>query len=242
MHTRALVREQAFEKLRNAIITGQLAPGKRLIEREICEALGISRTSVREALRRVEAEKLAKFVPQSGMTVALLSRKEIIEIYEVRASLEPIIFQRFTEIASDNEVIMLRKLFNSHPEFMSAGDDQQAIFNKVIQWTNGLNSSMGYVMDVVNHEVIRSILRQLIARISVLRARAFTQPGRLEQIITETNAVLEAIESRRPKEAAERARSYVHNARHAALEMLNLKDADLSSGLMRSEKAPTTKN
>jgi len=50
-----LVREQAFDRLRDAIINGQFPPGTRLIERELCEALGVSRTSIREALRRLEA-------------------------------------------------------------------------------------------------------------------------------------------------------------------------------------------
>jgi DNA-binding GntR family transcriptional regulator len=53
-----LRRDQALERLRNAIITGHFAPGDRLIERELCEAMGVSRTSIREVLRRLEAEQI----------------------------------------------------------------------------------------------------------------------------------------------------------------------------------------
>ena len=63
-----LVREQALERLRAAIITGHFAPGARLVERELCEAMGISRTSIREVLRRLEAEKLVRVEPMASRT------------------------------------------------------------------------------------------------------------------------------------------------------------------------------
>ena len=76
-----LVREQAFERLRDAIIGGHFAPGQRLIERELCEAIGISRTSIREVLRRLEAERLVVVEPRRGPTVARVTRKQAEEIY-----------------------------------------------------------------------------------------------------------------------------------------------------------------
>lgn len=241
MQTKALVRDQAFEKLRDAIITGKLAPGRRLIERELCEAWNISRTSVREALRRVEAEGLARFVSQRGLTVALLSRKEIIEIYEVRASLEPIIFQRFAEIASDKEIATLREMFENHPEMPRENDSAEVMTQKIMEWGNTLSLSMGHVMNVVNHEVIRSISRQLIARVAVLRTRAFTQPGRLEQTLDEIEAVVIAIERRRPHETADMARIYVRNSRNAVLSMLNVKESDPISQIAARNAVPHKK-
>ena len=83
-----LRRDQAFDRLRDAIITGHFAPGARLIERELCEAMGVSRTSIREVLRRLEAEQLIEVEPRRGPIVARLTRKQVAEIYDVRALLE----------------------------------------------------------------------------------------------------------------------------------------------------------
>src|SRR5438067_1583646 len=64
-----LVRDEAFDRLRDAIITGHFPPGARLVERELCEAMGVSRTSIREVLRRLEAEKLVRVEPRRGPEV-----------------------------------------------------------------------------------------------------------------------------------------------------------------------------
>ena len=94
-----LVRERAFEQVREAIISGRLAPGTRLIERELCEAMGISRASVREVIRRLEAERLVESAPRRGPMVVTLTRKQADEIYEIRATLESLLVRHFTKMA-----------------------------------------------------------------------------------------------------------------------------------------------
>lgn len=215
-----LVREQAFEKLRDAIITGQFAPGKRLIERELCEAMGISRTSVREALRRLEAERLAKTVPRIGLIVAELNRKETMEIYEIRGQLEVILFKRFTEIATDEEVEKLCEINDVLREAPIFLEDPEMQKNNIIFRVNQMNRLLGHVMDVVGHEVIRSFLDQLIARVSVLRAKSISQPGRLDDSARELDALIEAVISRQPEVVEEKLKIYMNNARDAALNMI----------------------
>ena len=82
------LRHQVENALRQAIMSGRFAPGARLIERELCETLGVSRTSVREALRRLEAEKLVRSVPHKGPVVAIMSKQEAAELYAIRGLLE----------------------------------------------------------------------------------------------------------------------------------------------------------
>ncbi len=218
IQTATLVREQVFEKIRDAIITGEFAPGQRLVERQLCEAMGISRTSVRESLRRLETECLVKFAPRRGLTVARLSRKETIEIFEVRAHLEAILYHRFTELATDREIAKLRKIFSSRPDLPRGDEDAKTLADNVIQRNNAMNNVLAHVMKVVNHEVICTILNQLMARISVLRTKVVSSPGRLEESVGEIKTLLSAIEQRRPKEAAEAIKVCVNNARKAALE------------------------
>ena len=76
------------EKLRTAILTGHFAPGQRLVERELSETLGVGRTSVREALRQLEAENLITNVPHKGPVVSTISLDEAQQLYAVRAMLD----------------------------------------------------------------------------------------------------------------------------------------------------------
>jgi DNA-binding GntR family transcriptional regulator len=82
------IREIVLERLRKAIIAGSLEPGDRLVETTIAENMGVSRTPVREAFRQLEIEGLAENVPRKGTIVKGISKKDILEIYEIREMLE----------------------------------------------------------------------------------------------------------------------------------------------------------
>lgn len=85
--TTSLADEIAF-RLETAILDGRYPPGSRLPQEELCERFAVSRTPIREALRKLQAKSLVVVVPNKGATVALLSRKELLDIYDVRAELE----------------------------------------------------------------------------------------------------------------------------------------------------------
>ena len=204
-----LVREQALERLRAAIITGHFAPGARLVERELCEAMGISRTSIREVLRRLEAEKLVRVEPRRGPEVARVSRKQVAEIYDIRAMLEGTVVRRFTEKASEQEIAQLRGLY----EEMLAAAETEDTYRLVGLMTR----FMEHMMNVVDHELISDIHQQLVARISFLRALSMSQPGRIKTSAGELDAVITAIERRDAEAAAQNHIIYVNNAGAAAL-------------------------
>ncbi|WP_442542703.1 GntR family transcriptional regulator [Arthrobacter sp. KN11-1C] len=103
------VREQVVDRLRSAITGLQLKPGQRLVERELMERLGVSRTTVREAIRELSSEGLVTVVPQKGAIVSRPTGSEAEDLYEVRARLESLVVQRFIERASDDEISDLRK-------------------------------------------------------------------------------------------------------------------------------------
>lgn len=82
------LRELALDKVRDAIVDGYFKPGDRLVERDLCAKLGVSRTIVREVLRHLESEGLVATLPNKGPIVARLELKEAKQIYEIRAALE----------------------------------------------------------------------------------------------------------------------------------------------------------
>jgi DNA-binding GntR family transcriptional regulator len=204
-----LRRDQAFERLRDAIITGHFAPGARLIERELCEAMGVSRTSIREVLRRLEAEQLIEVEPRRGPIVARLTRKQVAEIYEVRALLETAAVRRFTLEASSEDIAELRRIYEEL-SVARRNEDVPAIVNTTRHFSE-------HMMAVVDHELINDIHQKLIARISVSRVLAISVPGRLEQSAAELAVVMDAIERRDAEGAAQSLAIYVRNAGAAAL-------------------------
>ena len=220
-----LVRERAFEQIREAIITGRLAPGARLIERELCEALGISRASVREVIRRLEAERLVVVDPRRSPVVVRLTAEEASEIYEIRALLEGLIVRRFTERAGESDIAALEAIF--------ADVRQAAARTAVARIVSLMQRFNGLLLEVAGHVAARDMLAHLDARISWLRVRAMAAPGRLAASIDEISVVIEAIRKREAAKAAALIQQSVLNARDAAIEQIVATDPAAQQPLSR---------
>jgi len=218
-----LVRDSAVRILRNAIITGEIKAGTRLIERELCEALGVSRGSVREVIRQLEAERLITVEPRKGPIVASLTAKQIMDIYEIRMMLEAHVAQRFTKVATDAQIETLRGIYEKLRKA------QRAHHKDMLVHIGDFNN---YMAEVVDNEAIRDTLQFLNARIASVRAMAIQAPGRIEASQGETEAVFKAIAARKPKEAMKAMEAYVRGARDAALKVVapSGERADVSTG------------
>src|SRR5690606_25469198 len=107
-----LVRDYAVEKLRNALATGLYKPGDRLVDRDLCEVLGISRTSVREALRQLQTEKLITVGPRRRISVTVLTTDDAADIYLLREMLEGEAVSRFVQRDEAQAVESLTALYN----------------------------------------------------------------------------------------------------------------------------------
>lgn len=201
----APVREQVLELLRSEIVELRLRPGQRLVERELVERIGVSRTTVREALRQLAAEGLVTTIPQKGAIVSVPSAKEAAEVYEVRALLEGAAAKEFALNASEAQVLALRQAFEVVSETASLVEDGTFLRAK--------NRFYEILFDGAGNSTIRSILESLQARVAVLRATTVAVPGRGFVSVGEVRAILEAIEQRDP-EAAEAAAA--HHVRQAA--------------------------
>src|SRR6202050_3223278 len=102
--------ERAYSAVRDGILQGRYNAGSRLTEQELASALGVSRTPVREALRRLHAEGLVEFEPNHGAVVALFELEDAEEIFELRALLEPISARRAAERVTAPIIAQLRVL------------------------------------------------------------------------------------------------------------------------------------
>ena len=166
----APLRQQVLDELRRSIIEGEIAPGSRLIERDLCTRLGVSRTVVREVLRQLESEGLVGMIPNRGPVVRSLGADEARELYAIRAVLEGLAARIFVEQASDAQV---EKLLASVSEVESAyagGDARQIIAAK--------NRLYSVLFEAARGEVLASMTASLHARISRWRALGLTHPER----------------------------------------------------------------
>lgn len=106
------LREEFVNLLRMEIAEMRMRPGERVIERELGERTGVSRTTIREAQRQLSVEGLVTITPQKGTFVAVPSANAAADVYELRAPLEAIVARQFAERASDQRVRELREAFD----------------------------------------------------------------------------------------------------------------------------------
>lgn len=210
----APVREQVRDLLRQAIVDLQLRPGHRLIERELIEETGVSRTTIREVLRELAAEGLVTTIPQKGAIVALPTADEAAEIYEVRAALEGLAAWRFVTHASEADRAALRTAFAEVERVTVDGGDIRAM----LQAKNAFYKAL---LDGAGNAVIRSMLAGLQARVSVLRSASLTRPGRPAEAVAEIRAVVDAMEAGDADAAAAACAAHVEAAAQAGLEALS---------------------
>ena len=106
--------EHVFRKIQSAIVKGEIAPGSKISEPELARTYGISRGPLREAIHRLEGQKLLVRVPHVGARVVSLSHAELIELYEIRESLEGMACRLAAERMSQAEIDELRRVLDTH--------------------------------------------------------------------------------------------------------------------------------
>ncbi|MBE5922323.1 MAG: GntR family transcriptional regulator [Lachnospiraceae bacterium] len=104
------LREVVFQTLRNAIIRGELKPGERLLEIQLSEMLGVSRTPIREAIRKLELEGLVVMEPRKGATVASITAQDLTDVLEVRRVLESLAAELASKKRTEEDVSQLAEL------------------------------------------------------------------------------------------------------------------------------------
>lgn len=227
--TAAPLREQVIAALRLAIVEFQLVPGQRLVERELIESLGVSRTTIREALRELASEGLVTVVPQRGAIVSVPSLDDAIDLYEVRASLESLVVQRFVERASDDQVAQLRQTVEDYRVVADSGAEVRAILA-------AKNRFYVVLIAGASSNAVQQLLEGIQARVQALRATSLAEPGRAHQVVGELRAIVEAIGERDAPRASELMAAHIRTAARTALSSLN-KDVGPSKDTGSSENA-----
>ncbi len=132
------LRDVVFQTLRRAIITGEFAPGERLMEITLANQLGVSRTPVREAIRKLELEGLVTMVPRKGAQVAKITEENLRDITEIRSNLEQFAVSLACERIDDEGKQLLRDCCNSLRNAIENNNDLIDIIEKDEQFHDAI--------------------------------------------------------------------------------------------------------
>ncbi len=119
--------DRTYNQIKRMILNGELEPGQRLRYKEMVETLQVSPTPIKIAFTRLEEEGLVVSVPHRGTTVRGFSHKDNIELFQVRSALETLAVKLASEIASPEEILILREINGSYKKYLEARNRKKAI-------------------------------------------------------------------------------------------------------------------
>lgn len=203
----APVREQATINLRN-LLASQFEPGQRVTEADLCELLGTSRTTVREALRQLESEGLIEIVPGKGPTVAKVDEHDIRDLYEIREVLESFAVMLFIGRASQDEWARLADAFGTLELAHASGEARRVLAAK--------QAFYDVLFEGAHNDAISVLAQRIYWRVARVRLASLSTE-RIRDGIEELRTVHELMTSGAVQEAQDAYATHMQNARQAAV-------------------------
>ncbi|MCW2277013.1 GntR family transcriptional regulator [Heliophilum fasciatum] len=206
------LRDIVFEHLREAIIAGVLKPGERLMEIQLAEELGVSRTPVREAIRKLELEGFVVMVPRKGAYVAGVSVKDITDVFELRAALEALAAGLAAERITEEETEEMERRLNRY-----AAVTEDADLNLMVEADIDFHDC---VYRASRNQRLVQITNNLREQLRRFRTTSLSDPGRRMEAVDEHRKLVEAIEARNVQLAQSLAWEHIENAENSMLEAM----------------------
>lgn len=183
--------DDAFDCLQTAIVKGELAPGEKIGEVELCARFNLTRGPLREALGRLESRGLLVRRPHAGVKVVSVSGGELIELYHIREAMEGLAARQATERMTDAEVDELRRTLDSH-ERMIEENQGQAYY----QGEGDYDFHHRIATGSRNTKLAQMLLGDLYYMVRMYRYRLSTSAGRPHKALGEHRRIAEAIAQR----------------------------------------------
>nr|WP_092070640.1 GntR family transcriptional regulator [Dendrosporobacter quercicolus]NSL48323.1 GntR family transcriptional regulator [Dendrosporobacter quercicolus DSM 1736]SDM13052.1 DNA-binding transcriptional regulator, GntR family [Dendrosporobacter quercicolus] len=203
------LREVVCETLREAIRSGVLQPGERLMEIQLAEELGVSRTPVREAIRKLELEGYVIMLPRRGTYVANLSIKDINEVFEIRTALDVLATGLAAERITEEELEQLERLLVQIGEFIEQND-----MEKIVEIDTQFHDLL---YRASRNDRLVGIINNLREQLTRFRSISMAYPGRLKKTLEEHSRMVEAIAQRNVKLAQKLAVEHMENSEQTLL-------------------------
>lgn len=212
------LRDVVFNTLRQAILTGELKPGERLMEIHLANRLGVSRTPIREAIRKLELEGLVTMIPRRGAEVAQITEKSMKDVLEVRRTLDALSAELACERISKEEEEALLKACQDFEEAVKT-KDAKIIAKADVALHDIIAAATG------NQRLIQ-LINNLAEQMYRYRFEYIKDTSQHEQIIKEHRIIYESIVNKDKEAASNMAKTHIDNQEKAVINRIRMEQAN----------------
>lgn len=208
------LRDVVFNTLRQAILTGELKPGERLMEIHLANKLGVSRTPIREAIRKLELEGLVTMIPRRGAEVAQITEKSMNDVLEVRRAVDALCVELACERISDEALESLKAACDDFAEQVKTKD-----VKKIAQADVALHN---IIVEATGNQRLISLVNTLSEQMYRYRFEYIKDFSQHESLIEEHRVIYESIVKKDKKTAADAAKLHIDNQEKAIIAQIRL--------------------
>lgn len=213
------LRDVVFNTLRKAILTGELKPGERLMEIHLANRLGVSRTPIREAIRKLELEGLVTMIPRRGAEVAQITEKSLKDVLEVRRSLDALSVELACDRITEEELTALSEACDTFEAATKTGDPK-----KIAQADVALHD---IIMKATDNSRLLQLVNNLSEQMYRYRFEYIKDESCHAQLVKEHRVIYESIRQKDKETAAHTAKLHIDNQEKAIMKQLRLERGKL---------------
>lgn len=213
------LRDVVFNTLRQAILKGELKPGERLMEIQLANKLGVSRTPVREAIRKLELEGLVLMIPRKGAEVAEITRQDMEDVLEVRTALEELAVKDACDHITDAQLSELKKASNEFKKALLEGKDLVTCADADMHFHD-------VILSATNNRRLIQMLNNLSEQMYRYRMEYLKDERTHKTLIEEHDAIRRALKKHDKVKAGVAIRVHIDNQKRSILESLTEKEED----------------
>ena len=212
------LRDVVFNTLRKAILRGELKPGERLMEIQLANKLGVSRTPIREAIRKLELEGLVLMIPRKGAEVAEITIKDLEDVLEVRAALEELAVCDACENITEEQILALKEAADNFQAALESDDlvkcaETDMAFHEIIY-------------SATNNKRLLQILNNLREQMYRYRVEYLKDETIYPRLLKEHKDIAESLRRKDKSRASETMREHVKNQAEAVKDMIRQQEQD----------------
>lgn len=208
------LRDVVFNTLRKAILTGELKPGERLMEIHLANRLGVSRTPIREAIRKLELEGLVTMIPRRGAEVAQITEKSLKDVLEVRRALDALCAELACDRISDEEKEKLRQACEEFEHATKTGDVTTIAAADV--------AFHDIIVEATGNQRLIQLINNLSEQMYRYRFEYIKDESGHDNLVSEHRMIYESIIRQDKVKAAEAAKLHIDNQEKSVIRQIRL--------------------
>ena len=208
------LRDVVFNTLRQAILTGELKPGERLMEIHLANKLGVSRTPIREAIRKLELEGLVTMIPRRGAEVAQITEKSMNDVLEVRRARDARCAELACDRISQEELQHLKKACDTFEEAVKTKDVKQ-----IAQADVALHD---IIVEATGNQRLIQLVNNLSEQMYRYRFEYIKDSSKHERLVEEHKVIYESIVKKDKETASHMAKVHIDNQKKAIIRQIRL--------------------